>query len=67
MRRPELSDYHDCDRCHGKMVMISLDALGVTRCGYCNAVVDYHAYMRAEKAYLKSKGLWLWDAYEEED
>jgi ribosomal protein L37AE/L43A len=40
----ELSEVHDCEKCHGKIVCISVDNVGVTRCGYCNAVVDYGPY-----------------------
>jgi len=42
--RKELSKIHDCDACHGKIVCISVDNVGVTRCGYCNAIVDYSPY-----------------------
>ena len=41
----DLSEIHDCEKCHGKLVMISIDALGVTRCGYCNEVVDYKGWI----------------------
>lgn len=37
----ELEKIHDCKKCHGKIVCISVDKLGVTRCAYCNKVVDY--------------------------
>jgi len=40
----ELSEIHDCEKCHGKIVCISIDALGVTRCAYCNQVVNYKPY-----------------------
>ncbi len=43
-----LSEIHDCEKCHGKMVVISMDALGVSRCGYCNQIVDYEKYMEKE-------------------
>lgn len=36
-----LSDYHDCDDCHGKIVCIMLDGLGNTLCGYCGQIVKY--------------------------
>jgi len=36
-----LKDYHDCEKCRGKMVCITTDKLGVKRCGYCNQVVRY--------------------------
>ena len=41
----DLSEIHDCDKCHGKIVCISVDLVGVTRCGYCNEVVmEYKSY-----------------------
>jgi len=36
-----LENYHDCYKCHGKIVAISLDKLGNTKCGYCGQVVKY--------------------------
>jgi ribosomal protein L37AE/L43A len=39
-----LEQIHTCEKCKGKIVAISIDKLGVTRCGYCNAVVDYTPY-----------------------
>lgn len=37
----KLEEIHNCEECQGKIVSISVDLLGVTRCGYCNKVVDY--------------------------
>lgn len=34
------SDLHDCEKSHGKIVMIEA-CHGVTRCGYCHEIVDY--------------------------
>ena len=39
-----LEEIHNCKKCRGKIVCISVDNVGVTRCGYCNAVVDYKPY-----------------------
>ena len=36
-----LSDYHDCDKCHNKIVCISSDALGNSKCAYCGEIVKY--------------------------
>lgn len=36
-----LEDYHDCEKCHGKIVGIAVDGLGRTRCGYCYKIVKY--------------------------
>lgn len=40
----ELEEVHNCEKCRGKIVCISVDNVGVTRCGYCNEVVDYGPY-----------------------
>ena len=36
-----LSNYHDCEKCHNKMVAISFDPIGGTKCGYCGEYVKY--------------------------
>ena len=36
-----LEDYHDCDKCHGKIVGISMDNLGNSCCAYCGEIVRY--------------------------
>ena len=36
-----LEDYHDCKKCHGKIVCIASDNLGNTKCGYCGEIVKY--------------------------
>ena len=36
-----LEDYHDCKKCHGKMVCITTDDLGNNHCGYCHKIVRY--------------------------
>ena len=42
----DLSEIHDCKKCRGKIVSISVDYVGVERCGYCNQVVDYKGFLR---------------------
>jgi len=37
----DLSKIHDCEKCHNKIVMIEIDKVGITRCGYCHEIVDY--------------------------
>jgi hypothetical protein len=37
----DLSKIHDCEKCHGKIVLIERDAFGNTYCGYCHERVDY--------------------------
>lgn len=46
-----LSDIHDCEKCRGKIVAINIDHVGITRCGYCNEVVDYSRVLE----YLKEE------------
>ena len=36
-----LSDYHDCDKCQGKIVGIGTDNLGNSTCMYCGEIVKY--------------------------
>ena len=36
-----LEKYHDCEKCHGKIVGISFDFFGNTYCGYCGMKVLY--------------------------
>ena len=36
-----ISDLHDCEKSHGKMVLIATDKSGNTCCGYCHEKVDY--------------------------
>ena len=36
-----LDRYHDCEKCHGKIVGIMIDNLGNTKCGYCREIVKY--------------------------
>jgi len=36
-----LSNYHDCDKCRGKIVCITNDGFGNSKCGYCNQIVKY--------------------------
>lgn len=44
----DLSKVHDCDKCHGKIVLISVDEQGNTYCGYCNQRVDYYKAMEKD-------------------
>lgn len=36
-----LEAYHDCEKCHGKIVTFRIDYLGRQTCGYCGRVVRY--------------------------
>lgn len=36
-----LEDYHDCEKCHGKIVCIRADLVGNTYCSYCGMMVKY--------------------------
>ncbi len=52
----DLSDYHDCEKCHGKIVFISVDNLGNTCCGYCGKVVRYPKL--SQKGFLIERDKW---------
>ena len=41
-----LSDIHDCEKCHGKIVGITIDMFGNSHCSYCGEVVDYKPYFK---------------------
>ena len=43
-----LSELHDCEKSHNKLVMIESDYLGVQKCGYCHMVVRYGDWLRKE-------------------
>ena len=49
----DLSELHDCKKCHGKLVCIVVDLVGVERCSYCNEVVDYTGFLRKEMGDVK--------------
>jgi hypothetical protein len=56
-----LSQYHDCDKCHGKIVCISGDNLGNSKCAYCGEIVRYpkmkkEAFEKWLKEYPHNKG-----------
>lgn len=36
-----LDKFHDCEKCHNKIVAIRVDFLGFTYCGYCGEKVKY--------------------------
>lgn len=40
---------HRCDKSEGKIFCVSIDLLGVSRCGYCGAKVPYGYWMAYEK------------------
>ena len=42
----ELSELHDCEKSHGKIVAIEADLWGITKCGYCHEVVDYYSFYK---------------------
>ncbi len=54
-----LEDYHDCEKCHGKIVFIGLDKLGNTTCGYCNQIVNYPKL--SNKGFKLQQQKWLKD------
>ena len=36
-----LENYHNCEKCHGKIVGIGIDKKGTLVCGYCEKIVKY--------------------------
>lgn len=42
--KDDLSELHDCEKCHGKIVFIEVDYVGNTFCGYCHARVGYNKW-----------------------
>jgi len=44
----DLSKIHDCEKCRGKIVSITVDKMGITRCGYCGQVVPYMEFIKNE-------------------
>ena len=52
-----ISDIHSCKESEGKIVCISIDNVGVTRCNYCNQVVDYSDYFKYKEAERQLKVL----------
>ena len=49
----DLEEIHDCEKCHGKIVAISVDKLGNTYCGYCGQRVDYSPFWKEMEEEMK--------------
>ena len=45
MKDIDMSEIHDCKKCHGKIISITTDNMGVQRCGYCNKIVPYSEFI----------------------
>ncbi len=52
-----LSAYHDCEKCRGKIVGIGLDKFGNSRCMYCDEIVKYPKL--SKKGFQIEKEKWL--------
>jgi late competence protein required for DNA uptake (superfamily II DNA/RNA helicase) len=37
----EFKGAHTCDKCEGKIICVTIDHCGNSRCAYCNQVVNY--------------------------
>ena len=48
MKKVDLSEIHDCEKCHGRLVAITVDNVGIERCGYCNQVVKYSEFIKSK-------------------
>ena len=53
----DLSKYHDCEKCHGKIVGITIDKLGNMCCAYCGQVVKYPKL--SKKGFELEREKWL--------
>lgn len=53
----DISDMHSCEQSEGKIVCITIDNLGITKCAYCNKVVDYSDYFKYKEAERQLKEL----------
>ncbi len=53
----QLSKYHDCEKCRGKIVGIRIDLVGNTHCSYCGEKVNYPKL--SKKGYEIEKQKWL--------
>ena len=47
----QMKDAHNCSKCLGKLFCVSINEFGITRCAYCNQVVNYP---QATKEEIKS-------------
>ena len=47
-----LSELHNCEKCHGKIVSIATKN-GISRCGYCNEIVNYKEFFEQEIKIIK--------------
>ena len=50
-----LSAYHDCEKCRGKIVAIGKDNLGNSTCVYCGQIVKYPTLTKKGQKELKEK------------
>ena len=46
----KIEEIHQCEESEGKIVCITINNLGITRCAYCNQVVDYTNYFKYKEA-----------------
>lgn len=37
----EFKKAHDCEKCHGNMIGVTIDLFGNVKCSYCGQKVDY--------------------------
>lgn len=41
----DLSEIHNCKKCQGKIVCITVDKLGIERCSYCGKIIPYRQFI----------------------
>ncbi len=48
--KDSIENIHTCKKSQGKIVCITIDNVGMTRCAYCNEIVDYLEYFKLQEA-----------------
>jgi len=46
MIKHDLAQLHDCKQSQDKIVSVTIDHMGIERCGYCNKVVKYSEWLK---------------------
>lgn len=54
----QMIEAHDCDKCHGKIVCIKIDAFCNQYCAYCGEIVDYPiATIQEMRSWMEKAGV----------
>ena len=52
---PNIEDLHQCKKSEGKIVCINVNDVGITRCSYCNEIVNYSPLWNNEEFQIRIK------------